>query len=73
MCRIVENCDASSKKLVDLPNKSNDDTAKLETSPTYLVEKMKDEGDGDDNIWMSKKNQNAFKPLIKSNYFHMDI
>jgi hypothetical protein len=35
---------------------------------------MKDEkGDGDDDTWMSKKNQSAFEPLIKSNYFHMDV
>jgi hypothetical protein len=34
---------------------------------------MRDEGDGDDNIWMSKKDQNASKSLIKSNYFHMDV
>ncbi len=34
---------------------------------------MKDEGDGDDDIWMSKEDQNASKPLIKSNYFHVDV
>jgi hypothetical protein len=73
VCRIVENFDASSKQLVDLTNKSNDDMAELETTTTYLIEKMKDEGDGDDNIWMSKKDQNASKPLIKSKYFHVDV
>jgi hypothetical protein len=35
---------------------------------------MKDEkGDGDDDILMSKEDQNASEPLIKSNYFHVDL
>jgi hypothetical protein len=37
------------------------------------LQMMKDEGDGDDDIWMSKEDQNASKPLIKSNYFHVDV
>ncbi len=73
MCRIVENFDASSKKIVDLVNKSDDDTSKLETITTYLVKKVKDARDGEDTTWSIKKNQNASKPLIKSNYFRVDV
>lgn len=46
----------------------------LEKNATHLVKMLKDEkGDGDDDIQMSKESQNAYEPLIKSNYFHMDV
>jgi len=41
--------------LVDSTNKLDDDTSELETTITYLAKKMKDEGDGDNDIWMKKK------------------
>jgi hypothetical protein len=65
MCRTANKFDESLKKSIDAIDKLDDDTAKLEKISTYLVEMMKDEGGGDDDIWMSKEDQNAFQPLIK--------
>jgi hypothetical protein len=59
MCRTRDKSDESLKKLVDLVDKSNDDMGELENTTTYMAEMMKDEkGDGDDDIWMSKEDQN---------------
>jgi hypothetical protein len=73
VCRTTEKFDESLEKLVDSVDKLDDDMIKLEKISTYLVEMMKDEGDGDDDICMSKEDQNAFEPLIKKNRFHMDV
>ncbi len=63
MCRIIEKFDASSKILVDSTNKLDDDMSELETTITYLAEKMKDEGDGDNNIWMKKKRSKCIQTI----------
>jgi hypothetical protein len=73
VCRTIDKFDESLEKSVDSVDKLDDDIVELEKISTYLVEMMKDEGYGDNDIWMSKEYQNAFEPLIKSNYFHMDV
>jgi hypothetical protein len=74
VCRTTDKSDESLEKSANLANKSDDDTIELEKITTHLAKMMKDEkGNGDNDIWMSKESQSASEPLIKSNYFHMDI
>ncbi len=64
MCRTTNKFDESLEKSINLVDKSNDDMGELEKTATYIVERMKDEErDGDDDIWMSKKDQNPSKVI----------
>jgi hypothetical protein len=46
----------------------------LEKTTSHLIDMMKDEkGNGDDDIWIWWYCQSASEPLIKNNYFHMDV
>jgi hypothetical protein len=74
VCRTTYKYHESLEKSVYLTNKSDDDTIKLKKIVAHLAKMMKDEkGDGDNDIWINKEGQIAYEPLIKNNYFHVDI
>jgi hypothetical protein len=74
VCRTTYKYHESLEKSADLTNKSDDDTVKLKKIVAHLAKMMKDEkGDGDNDIWINKEGQIAYEPLIKNNYFHVDI
>lgn len=61
-------------KLGDPVIKSTNSTIELEQISAYMANAMKDERLGGYNgIWMIKKDQSAFEPLMDSNYFQVDI
>ncbi len=55
VCQTIDKVNESSKKSFDSMDKSHDDTAKLEKTIAYLAKMMKDEGNGDNDIWMNNK------------------
>jgi hypothetical protein len=74
VCRTTYKYHESLEKSIDLTNKSDDDMVKLEKIVAHLAKMRKDEkGDGDNDIWINKEGQTTYEPLIKNNYFHVDI
>jgi hypothetical protein len=72
--RITDKTNDSPAKLVDLANKSNDDTTELEQTITHMAKMMKDEReDGNNFIWMNEEDHSASNPLVDNNCFHMDV
>jgi len=55
VCQTIDKVNESSKKSFDSVDKSHDDIAKLEKTIAYLAKMMKDEGNGDNDIWMNNE------------------